>query len=76
MTSSAGGPLGAMPRGLPKRVEQHKRDLAQRAEEIRQTIKERDQAIREAWDDGLPATIIAEAAGLTRQRVYQITGQP
>lgn len=54
--------------------------LAHRAERLRTKTDEltyvRDEAIREAYAEGEAVTSIAKAAGLTRQRVYQIIKPP
>lgn len=43
--------------------------LEQAAEELRH---ERDEAIRAAYDDGLPMKAIAQVMGMSHQRVSQI----
>lgn len=39
---------------------------------VRDLAKERDGLIFKAYADGIPAPVIAKAAGISRQRVYQI----
>ena len=47
-------------------------DLELAAAKIRCATEDRDEAIVEALLSGVPATIVAEAVSLTRQRVWQI----
>src|SRR5262245_10381997 len=42
------------------------------AVKVTNAVEDRDDAIRQATLDGVPATKIAAAVGLTRQRVWQI----
>lgn len=47
-------------------------DIAAAARGIEEAIEHRDTLIRQAFDAGVPKTHIAKAAGLSRERIYQI----
>ena len=44
------------------------------AVKIANAIEDRDTAIRQAYADGMSAREIADAVGLSRQRIWQIAG--
>ncbi len=52
------------------------RETAERTRELERPLKaaivERDAAILDAYDEGIPAARIAREAGLSRQRVHEI----
>jgi len=52
--------------------EAHMDALHVAAGKIKNAMEDRDEAIREAYRDGMPASLIAEKVGLSRQRVHQI----
>lgn len=48
-------------------------DALRQAEEVlAEATRRRDDAVRRAIDDGVPVAAIAEQAGLSKARVYQI----
>lgn len=48
-------------------------DALRRAEDVvAESTRRRDDAVRRAISDGVPVTTIAERAGLSKARVYQI----
>lgn len=53
-------------------LDRNARRLADAAAHADRAVAVRDEAIRDAVADGIAAATIAEAVGLTRQRVWQI----
>jgi hypothetical protein len=50
----------------------HVEELELSAGKIRCAVEDRDEAITEALLQGVPASVVASAVGLSRQRVWQI----
>lgn len=46
--------------------------LAARVQAIQDAYESRDEAIRRAYQSGMPASAIADAVGLSRQQVWRI----
>ena len=50
-------------------------DVRRQSRKMSNWTQQRNEAIRRAHHEGVPAPTIAEAAGLTRVRIYQIIGR-
>jgi hypothetical protein len=57
---------------MRKVAEAHVEELHVAVGKLANAVEDRNEAIREAWLDGVPAKTIAEAVGLSRQRIYQL----
>ncbi len=56
----------------PELTESHLEEIHTSAGRIALAREDRDEAIRVAFADGVPVPKIADAAGMTRQRIWQI----
>lgn len=77
-SDNADSPTGAVlvAADTPELAAAHAEALHVAASKITNAVEDRDDAIREAYRDGVGAKAIAEAVGLSRQRVWQIVNPP
>ena len=61
--------------GRAKLVEAHRDELHVTAVKLTNAKEDRDNAIREAFRDGVPAAVNANEVGMTRQGVYKVVGK-